>query len=98
MVQDLKDGDETAAHGEAEDSAHVGNEPDHGYALVTLDLGHGRIFDVDVDQSQVLAGIFVQNGNQLEEEKNKVQFITITNLTLAVLSLVFMQRNPQFKN
>ncbi len=28
MVEDLEDGDEAAAHGEAEDTADVGNEPD----------------------------------------------------------------------
>ncbi len=65
VVDDLEDGDEAAAHGQAQDAAHVGDEPDDGHPLVALDLGHCWVLDVDVHQGQVLAGVPVQEGHQL---------------------------------
>ena len=38
VVENLEDGDEAAAHGEAEDAADVGDEPDRRHLLVALHL------------------------------------------------------------
>ena len=38
VVEDLEDGDEAAAHREAQDAPDVGNEPDRRHLLVALHL------------------------------------------------------------
>ena len=43
MVANLEDGDEGAAHAEAEDAANVGHEPDHRDLLVTSYPSHSRV-------------------------------------------------------
>ena len=45
VVENLEDGDETAAHGEAEDAADVGDEPDRRHFLVALDLWIGQMIN-----------------------------------------------------
>ena len=56
-MEDLEQGDETAAHAETQDAAHVGHEPNHRDLLVALDQSHRRVLDVDVGQEQVLTGV-----------------------------------------
>ncbi len=57
VVEDLEEGDQAAAHAQAQDPAHVGHEPDDGNLLVALDQRHRRVLDVDVGQQEVLPGV-----------------------------------------
>ena len=70
-MEDLEDGDERTTHSQSQDTAYVGNEPDEGDALISLDLSHCWIFDVDVDQGQVLTGVAVQCIHQGLESKDE---------------------------
>ncbi len=96
VMDDLKDGDQTAAHGQPQDAPHVGNEPDDGHTLVPLNLGHSGVLDVDVDQGQVLPGILVQHSHQLL--MNKLQISTLMaqglrippTLSLTIVELLFV--------
>ena len=60
VVEDLEDGDEAEAHGEAEEAARVGHEADEGDLLVALDPRDHRVADVDVDEGQVPPGVHEQ--------------------------------------
>ena len=60
VVDDLEDGDEAEAHGEAEESAGVGHEADEGDLLVALDPRDDGVADVDVDEGQVPPGVHEQ--------------------------------------
>ena len=59
-MSNFEEGDQAAAHAEAQDAANVGDEPDDWDFLVPLDESDSRVLDVDVGQKQVLPGIFVQ--------------------------------------
>ena len=69
VVEDLEQGDQAAAHAQAQDAADVGHEPDDGDLLVPLDERHGRVLDVDVGQQEVLAGVAVEELDQAERLK-----------------------------
>ena len=60
VVDDLEDGDEAEAHGEAEEAAGVGHEADEGDLLVALDPRDDGVADVDVDEGQVPTGVHEQ--------------------------------------
>ena len=67
-MEHLEDGDDAEAHAQPQDTAAVGDEPDDGDPLITHNPRDDGTLDVDVEESEVVAGVG-EGGGEVSEKR-----------------------------